>query len=64
MAFDSHVIHHHPSWGKADVDSTYRKGAETIGEDYRLFRERSAGWGKIGVPRRIPRQPRHPRRRP
>lgn len=63
FAADSVIIHHHPSWGRAKVDPTYVKGARMIGDDYRIFRERSAGWGKIGVSRRIPRQPRTPRRR-
>lgn len=49
FAEDSLVEHRHPSWGTAEMDDTYRRGAMTgWDDDATLFVEREALWAQQG----------------
>ena len=44
FAFDSHVEHLHPSWGKAPMDPMYAQQAARMNTGRRIFRRRQRLW--------------------
>ncbi len=47
MALNARVEHLHPNWGKAEDDSTYRKGQEQWSADRVLYLRRRPMWGGL-----------------
>ena len=43
------IRHHHPAFGGAKEDATYRKGRATIFDDQLIFWERAEQWGYVGL---------------
>lgn len=44
FAEKAHIVHRHPNWGSAEMDSTYRKGLSSFRIDGRLFSKRARLW--------------------
>lgn len=49
MAKRAIIRHHHPAFGGAPEDDTYRKGKGTFHDDQELFWARSERWGRVGL---------------
>lgn len=47
MAFDSHVEHLHPAWGKGDADPVYTKAKAQVRIGRRLFIQRRNLWRRL-----------------